>query len=51
MEFMIGLGLGWGLGIAFSFQLSKMLWPDQQNIWDKHREAQQRAEQIVRSKR
>ena len=36
MEFLIGFGFGWGLGIAFTFQLTRMMWPEQESVWEKH---------------
>ena len=50
LDTLIAFAVGWGLGIGFAFKLGSILWPEQQNVWDKHKEVQQRAQQMVRRK-
>ena len=48
MEFMIGLGFGWGLGIAFAFSISKMLWPEYENIWERYQRERDKVNEAVK---
>lgn len=51
LDTLIAFGIGWGLGIGFAFYLGSYLWPERQNVWELHREVQERAEQLAKSQK
>jgi len=50
IDILFAFGVGWGLGMAFTFRLSSILWPDHQNVWDKHKEVQARVKEMSKRK-
>ena len=51
LDTLIAFGVGWGLGIGFAFKLGSILWHERQNAWDKHKEVQERAQQLIKSQK